>query len=260
MSDKAIEDLNTARAFAVELALSVRPLVKRHFRARLDVTFKADSSPVTIADQQVEAALRTAIREKYPAHAQLGEEMGGDVGEDWSWVVDPIDGTKSFICGVPLFGTLIALLHAGVPKLGVIDMPILDECWVGDSASTTWNGKPVATSGCDTLDSARLFATSPDIFAGGDRLAYERVADAVAMRRYGGDCYLYGLLASGCCDLVIEAGLQLYDVMALVPVVEGAGGVITDWEGQPLRQGFDGRVVAAATPELHRAAVALLNG
>ena len=254
-----MENLDGVRSFAVDLAQSVRPHLKRYFRAPLDVTIKADASPVTIADREVESLLRAAIRERYPDHAQLGEELGGDVGEAWTWVVDPIDGTKSFICGVPLFGTLIALLHAGVPKLGVIDMPILDERWVGDSASTTWNGNPVATSGCTELGRARLFATSPDIFAGADRLAYERVADAVPLRRYGGDCYLYGLLASGCCDLVIEADLKLYDVMALVPVVKGAGGVITDWGGRPLRQGFDGRVVAAATPALHRAAVALLG-
>lgn len=262
MSDDTMENLNTARdarQFAIDLAQSVRPLLKRHFRAPLDVTIKADSSPVTIADREVESVLRSAIRDRYPDHAQLGEELGGDVGEAWTWVVDPIDGTKSFICGVPLFGTLIALLHAGAPKVGVIDMPILDECWVGDSESTTWNGKPVTTSGCTEIGRARLFSTSPDIFGGADLLAYERVSDAVAMRRFGGDCYLYGLLASGCCDLVIEADLKLYDVMALVPVVEGAGGVITDWDGQALRQGFDGRVVAAATPELHRAAIERLD-
>lgn len=254
-----MDHLLTTREFAVNLARSVRPLLRQHFRSSLAVSLKADSSPVTIADREVEAVLRTAIREHFPEHAQLGEELGGDIGAGWSWVVDPIDGTKSFICGVPLFGTLIALLYAGVPQLGVIDMPILDECWVGDSKSTSWNGKPVITSGCEELGSARLFATSPDVFVGAEQAAFERVSNSVALRRYGGDCYLYGLLASGCCDLVIEADLKLYDVMALVPVVEGAGGVITDWSGRPLRQGFDGRVVAAATLPLHRAALDLLN-
>jgi inositol-phosphate phosphatase / L-galactose 1-phosphate phosphatase / histidinol-phosphatase len=259
MSDNTMEYLSTTREFAVDLARSVRPLLRQHFRAPLDVMLKEDLSPVTIADREVETVLRAAIRDTFPEHAQLGEELGGDIGEGWSWVVDPIDGTKSFICGVPLFGTLIALLHGGVPKLGVIDMPILEECWVGDSKATTWNGKLVSTSGCEEIGRARLFATSPDIFAGADQEAYERVSSAVALRRYGGDCYLYGLLASGCCDLVIEADLKLYDVMALVPVVEGSGGVITDWDGQALRQGFDGRVVAAATPALHRTALDLLN-
>lgn len=250
--------LNEARDFAVALARDVRQLSRRYFRQPLGVTLKADASPVTRADREVEAALRRAIHERYPEHGLLGEEEGGRIADGWSWVVDPIDGTKSFICGVPMYGTLIALLRAGRPVLGVIDMPALEECWVGDPAGTQFQGASARTSGCTDLSKARLFATSPEQFAGPDAAAWSRVAGTVAMRRYGGDCYLYGLLASGHCDLVVEAGLQPYDVMALVPVVHGAGGVVSDWRGAPLRADFDGRVVAAATPELHRDALALL--
>lgn len=250
--------LNKARDFAVTLAHDVRPLSRRHFRQPLGITLKADASPVTCADRAVEAAIRQAIRERYPEHGLLGEEEGGCISEGWTWVVDPIDGTKSFICGVPLYGTLIALLQEGRPILGVIDMPVLDECWVGDTSGTHLNGVPARTKNCTELAKARLFATSPEQFAGQDAGSWLRVAEAVAMHRYGGDCYLYGLLASGHCDLVVEAGLQPYDVMALVPVVHGAGGVISDWQGEPVQSDFDGRVVAAATPELHRKAVELL--
>jgi len=258
MTTTDMEFLHEARAFALTLAHDVRPLSRRHFRQPLGITLKADASPVTCADREVEAALRQAIRERYPEHGLLGEEEGGRIAEGWTWVVDPIDGTKSFICGVPLYGTLIALLQEGRPVLGVIDMPALDECWVGDPSGTHLHDIPARTSGCTELSKARLFATSPEQFAGPDAAAWSRVAGAVAMRRYGGDCYLYGLLASGHCDLVVEAGLQPYDVMALVPVVHGAGGVISDWQGAPLRADFDGRVVAAATPALHREALALL--
>jgi len=254
-----IDFLYAARSFAVTLAHDVRPLSRRHFRQPLDVALKADASPVTRADREVEAALRRAIRARYPEHGLLGEEEGGCIAEGWTWVVDPIDGTKSFICGVPLYGTLIALLQDGRPVLGVIDMPALGECWVGDPSGAHFHDSPARTSGCTDLSKARLFATSPEQFAGADAAAWSRVTAAAALRRYGGDCYLYGMLASGHCDLVIEAGLQPYDVMALVPIVHGAGGLITDWQGQPLRADFDGRVVAAATPTLHREALALLT-
>jgi len=250
--------LREARAFALRLAHDVRPLSRSRFRQPIGITLKADASPVTCADREVEAALRQAIRECYPEHALLGEEEGGRIAEGWTWVFDPIDGTKSFICGVPLYGTLIALLHDGRPVLGLIDMPVLDECWVGDPSGTYLGDALTRTSGCTELSRARLFTTSPEQFEGYDAAAWSRVAGAVAMRRYGGDCYLYGLLASGHCDLVVEAGLQPYDVMALVPVVQGAGGVISDWQGDPLRADFDGRVVAAATPTLHREALARL--
>jgi inositol-phosphate phosphatase/L-galactose 1-phosphate phosphatase/histidinol-phosphatase len=246
-------------AFAHHLANSVRPLARRHFRTPLAVEAKADASPVTEADRSIEARKRAEIRQAYPGHGILGEEEGGDFAHDLTWVVDPIDGTQSFITGMPLFGTLIALVRGGRPILGLIDMPALAERWHGNGSSAWFGGKPIRTSR-RALAEARLFATSPDLFKGADAEAFAALSAAVGLRRFGGDCYAYGLLASGHCDLVVEAGLKVYDVMALAPVVEGAGGVMTDWAGRPLTPDFDGRVIAAANPELHAAALRQLTG
>lgn len=246
--------------FANELADLARARARRYFRSELEVSIKADASPVTQADQEIEREIRQAIAARHPDHACYGEEDGGTVGNGLTWVVDPIDGTRSFICGVPLFGSLIALLDAGVPVLGVLEMPMLGERWVGHAGGTTLNGKPVRVSGCATLGEARLFATSPEMFTGTDAEAFAAVSRQVRVRRFGTDCYAYGLLATGCCDLVIEASLQPYDVMALVPVIEHAGGIVTNWHGAPIGPGFDGRIVAAASRALHAQALAVLNG
>ncbi|MDB5646095.1 MAG: Histidinol phosphate phosphatase [Methylobacterium sp.] len=246
-------------AFAHHLANSVRPLARRHFRTPIAVEAKADASPVTEADRGIEARLRAEIRLAYPEHGILGEEEGGDFSRELTWVVDPIDGTQSFITGMPLFGTLIALVRGGRPLLGLIDMPALAERWHGNGEAAWFGGKPIRTSR-RALGEARLLATSPDLFRGGDAEAFAALSAAVGLRRFGGDCYAYGLLASGHCDLVVEAGLKVYDVMALGPVVEGAGGVMTDWTGRPLTPDFDGRVVAAANPQLHAAALRHLAG
>ena len=203
-------------AFAHHLANSVRPLARRHFRTPIAVEAKADASPVTEADRGIEARLRAEIRHAYPAHGILGEEEGGDFSHDLTWVVDPIDGTQSFITGMPLFGTLIALVRGGRPLLGLIDMPALAERWHGNGSSAWFGGKPIRTSR-RALAEARLFATSPDLFRGADAEAFAALSAAVGLRRFGGDCYAYGLLASGHCDLVVEAGLKVYDVMALGP-------------------------------------------
>ncbi|WP_413629312.1 histidinol-phosphatase [Methylobacterium sp. W2] len=237
-------------AFAHRLADFAAPLARHYFRTELPVEAKADASPVTAADRAIESLLRAEIRSVYPDHGILGEEEGGDFERPLTWVIDPIDGTKSFITGMPLFGTLIALVADGRPIVSVIDMPALSERWCGTGEAAWFGGRPARTSDRH-LSEARLFATSPDIFAGRDSEAFARLSEAVGLRRFGGDCYAYGLLASGHCDLVVEAGLQIYDVMALVPVVEGAGGVITDWDGRALTPAFDGRVVAAANAGLH---------
>jgi histidinol phosphatase-like enzyme (inositol monophosphatase family) len=252
-------------AFAEKLADSARPAARRWFRTGLAVEDKPDESPVTLADRSIERQLRTAIGERFPEHGILGEEHGSEGADrELVWVVDPIDGTKAFITGSPLFGTLIALARAGRPILGVIEMPALGERFVGAAGRpTTHDGKPCRVRDCREIGRAALYATSPEMFDGsgsGDAAAFARVAKAVKLRRWGGDCYAYGLLALGSVDLVIEAALQPYDFMALVPVVEGAGGIMTDWKGRPLHIGSDGHVVAAATPELHRAALGLLAG
>jgi myo-inositol-1(or 4)-monophosphatase len=184
--------------------------------------------------------------------------MGRLVGDDQLWVLDPIDGTKAFVTGMPLFGTLIAYLDEEVPRLGVIEMPALGERWSASLGVTAFGGNPCRTSGCLSIDEARVYTSSPDVFTAEDWQRYERMSKRAAMRRFGGDCYMYGLLASGHCDLVVEASLMPYDYMALVPVVEGAGGLMTDWDGRPLGLGSDGRVVASASAALHDRALKML--
>ena len=248
-------------SFAQALADKVRPLSRKWFRHPLAVDTKADESPVTQADREVEAALREAIAREYPEHGIFGEEFGASHAEaELVWSLDPIDGTRAFISGNPLWGTLLALLHRGRPVFGLIDIPMLDERWIGAAdLPASLNGETCRVSGCTELRQAILYATSPDIFAGAELAGFDALAQAARMRRYGGDCYSYGLLASGHVDLVVEAGLQPYDYLALMPVIEGAGGVITDWSGQPLGLGSQGRVVAAATPQLHRQAMRVLG-
>ncbi|MEJ0092096.1 MAG: histidinol-phosphatase [Methylocella sp.] len=251
-------DWREAVAFAQELADAARPIAMAHFRGTFEKSIKADGSPVTIADRDIEQELRARILARYPEHGIYGEEFGAKV-RPHTWVVDPIDGTKSFITGMPLFGTLIALVEDDKSVVGVIDLPAMNERWVGTPDGAWLNGLPALVSGCATLSEARLYTTSPDSFSSGGLMAYERLSKGVALRRFGGDCYTYGLLASGHCDLVVEGGLKPYDYMALVAVVEGAGGVMSDWAGQPLDLLSDGRVIAAATPELHSQALALLT-
>lgn len=255
----ATVDVADAQSFASELADAARPIAMRYFRSALEVDHKADESPVTIADRLIEKTLRDMISKRFPAHGIYGEEMGIKSGNGLTWVIDPIDGTKSFITGVPLFGTLIALIGDEGPLFGLIDIPATGERWIGAVGRTLFNGEPARTSRCSRLSAARFYTTSPETFAGETMEGYRRIAQAVALRRFGGDCYSYGLLASGHCDLVVEAGLQPYDYMALVPVIRHAGGVISDWDGNALTLASDGRVVAAATPALHADALALLT-
>ncbi len=257
MSSVPMDALLALSTFAQTLADQVRPVSRRWFRSALQVDLKADESPVTRADREVETALRQAIAEHYPDHGIFGEEFGASQPDaEFTWSVDPIDGTRSFISGHPLWGTLLAALHRGKPIVGIIDIPMLDERWVGvKGAATLFNGVQCRTSACKILSCATLYSTSPDIFQGGDAVAFDGLSRVVGMRRFGGDCYSYGLLASGHIDLVVEAGLQPYDYLALTPVIEGAGGIITDWAGQPLSLESQGRVVAAATPELHQQAI-----
>ena len=246
-------------ALAGELADLARPITLSRFRQPLDIDVKDDASPVTAADREAERALRARIGERFPDHGILGEEFGAEnTVAEFVWALDPIDGTKSFITGSPLFGTLIALLRNGLPVLGVIDMPALDERWTGcEGMATTFNGEAVRTRPCASLEEAWLLATSPQMFEE-HFPAFERVRGRCRHAIYGKDCYAYGLLASGNCDLVIEASLGIYDYCALVPVVTGAGGSMTDWRGEPLGLQSDGRVVAAGDPALGDAARQLL--
>jgi inositol-phosphate phosphatase/L-galactose 1-phosphate phosphatase/histidinol-phosphatase len=207
-------------------------------------------------------AMRRLVNARFPGHGIIGEEYGPEREDaEFVWVLDPIDGTKSFISGVPLFGTLIALARQGRPILGVIDQPISRERWVGAAGRpTTLNGAAVSVRPCRDLAAATLFATSPDMFAGEDAEAFARLKAAVKLARFGADCYAYGLLAAGCIDLVAEAQLKPYDFCPMAPIVEGAGGAVTDWRGGALDLAADGHVLAAGDPDLHRAALALLAG
>ncbi|MDG4602805.1 MAG: histidinol-phosphatase [Defluviicoccus sp.] len=252
----------TFAVLAQDLADAVRPLVLRHFRTGLGFEIKADQSPVTIADREAEAAMRRMIEAAYPEHGIFGEEHGvARADASFVWVLDPIDGTKAFVTGKPLFGTLIALLHEGRPVVGVIDMPALNERWVGVAGQETlYNSQPVRVRSCGGLEGAWLYATSPQMFQGADASAFERLRTNCYASVYGADCYAYGLLSCGWVDLVCEASTQAYDYCALVPVIEGASGVITDWQGKPLGLGSDGRVLAAGDPALHAAAQRALAG
>lgn len=236
-------------------------VLRRYFRQPIGFDTKADASPVTIADRESEAVMRAIIEREAPDHGILGEEME-TVNRDaeYVWVLDPIDGTKSFITGKPTFGILIALAHRGSPVIGIIDQPIIHERWIGRHGEpTTFNGTPAKARSCGDISAALLYATSPDMFRGTDAAPFARVRDRVQHPLYGADCYAYGLLASGYTDVVVEADLKPYDYAALVPVVEGAGGTITDWDGKPLTLASDGRVAAAGDARVHAEVIEILR-
>jgi inositol-phosphate phosphatase/L-galactose 1-phosphate phosphatase/histidinol-phosphatase len=249
-------------AFALSLADAAGDVIRPYFRKPLAIRDKADLTPVTAADRVAEETMRALIEERFPEHGILGEEFGR-VREDaeFVWSLDPIDGTKSFISGVPLFGTLIALTRGRHSILGVIDQPILRERWVGAvGRPTTLNGAAIRCRACPVLAAATLFATTPDMFKGEDAASFARVSDKVKLTRFGADCYAYGLVATGFVDLVLEASLEPYDFCAMVPIVEGAGGVATDWRGANLDLASDGRILVAGDRRAHEAALALLGG
>ena len=244
--------IESDRALASRLADVAGAAIRPLFRAKYHVETKADASPVTSADRAAEAAMRRLIEAEHPRDGIIGEEYGvKDSATGRSWVLDPIDGTISFIAGRPIFGTLIALVQDGWPVLGVIDQPIARERWIGAAGvPTLFNGQPVRTRRCAALDDAMMATSSPHYFSDDAAARYLKLAAGFAVRRlvYGGDCYNYGLLASGHLDLVVEAGLKLYDFAALVPVVEGAGGLMCDWAGEPLNAHSAGDVIALGDP------------
>ncbi|MBS0538291.1 MAG: histidinol-phosphatase [Proteobacteria bacterium] len=250
-------------ALAHRLADAARPISARYFRTQVQIDDKHDASPVTIADREAETAMRELLTRHVPDHGVFGEEHGAvRTDADYVWVLDPIDGTKAFITGMPIFGTLIALLHKGTPVMGIIDQPIQKERWFGvDGQRSTFNGQPIATRACTALANAYMYSTAPEMFkTPGVTQRHEILAKQVKNFRWGGDCYSYGLLASGHVDLVVENGLKLYDFAALVPVIRNAGGLITDWQGQPLDMHSPGAVLAAGDKTLHRAALDVLAG
>ncbi|MBS0256002.1 MAG: inositol monophosphatase family protein [Proteobacteria bacterium] len=239
-------------ALAQRLADAARAAIRPHFRTPLAAERKGDASPVTVADRAAEEAIRAILKAERPDDAVHGEEFGTTTGTSGrTWVLDPIDGTTGFLAGRPLFGTLIALVVEGWPVLGLIDQPILAERWVGATGQPTlFNGQPVRTRACRQLADASLATTGPHYFNDHDGAHFMGLAAKTDHKRMvmGGDCYNYAMLASGHLDVVCEAGLKLHDWAALVPVVEGAGGVMADWNGDPLHAASEGHVIALGDP------------
>ncbi len=241
-------------AFAHELADLARPIALAAFRAPLQVAHKDDRSPVTAADRGIERVLRQAIAERYPTHGIFGEEEGQErVDAEQVWVLDPIDGTKAFASGNPLFGTLIGLLDRGVPVLGICDAPALGERYAAArGGGATRNGQPLRARAERTLDEAVLYCTTPDPLRGVPGFA--ALQARVRWTSYGGDCLAYGFLAAGGCDLIVDRGLKPYDWCALVPILEAAGAVLCDWQQRALTLASNGDVVAASSAGLAAAA------
>ena len=265
VSDALLHELTS---FAATLADASGPMILPHFRSPLAVDNKSDAGaydPVTEADRGAESVMRDLIRRHYPEHGIFGEELGYLHGDSaLTWVIDPLDGTRSFITGALHWGTLIGLYDGARPVLGIMNQPYTKERFVGNRHGATLlregkQARPLKTRPCRSLEDAVLYTTSPDMLATAwERERFDRLARRVRMVRYGGDCYSYCMLALGYVDLVVESSLEPYDIQALVPIVEAAGGAVTTWDGGSPNYG--GRVIAAGCPEIHATATALLSG
>lgn len=267
------DDLNHIEAFIHTLADASGAAIMPYFRTRLDVDNKlADGKfdPVTEGDRAGERAIRALIDSKHPDHGILGEEYGHKDGTSpFSWIIDPIDGTRVFMSGLPTWGTLIGAMQDNVPVVGVMDQPYTGERFIGGPSGawlvTADSKQQMACRPCESLDNAVLGATDPRMFSQSPNAeAFQSLADSVKLLRYGGDCYNYAMVALGQMDLVVEAYNQAYDILPLVPVIEAAGGIVTDWAGRPLRAGADferskGKMVAAGDKRMHAAAIELLK-
>jgi myo-inositol-1(or 4)-monophosphatase len=256
-------------AFVNELASVSGSAILPFFRTSIGAENKAKGAafdPVTEADKAGEAAMRQLIRQNFPAHGIIGEEYGNhNPDAEYTWVLDPIDGTRSFMCGLPLWGTLIGLQRHGHPVYGLMHQPFTRERFFGDGEAAAWRGigpreapieRKLRVRSCAALKDAVMMTTSPQAFPDSTLEAFQRVERQVRLSRYGGDCYAYCMLAAGQIDLVIEAGLHVYDIAALIPIVTGAGGIVTTWDGGDAARG--GAVIAAADKRIHAAAVEIL--
>lgn len=244
--------------FFTRMAQAVSDIIGDYYRSPIEVESKNDDSPVTIADRKTETRLRELILEKYPDHGILGEEYGDhNPGADFRWILDPIDGTKSFIAGVPLFGTLIALAYQGVPRVGLIYQPITGEFMIGDSHKTIFNDRQVKLRTPADLSEATVLATDcSDIEHYQNLDAFHRLIKQAGMHRTWGDCYGYMLVAAGLADVMIDPIMSPWDINALVPIIEGAGGVITDYQGKDVLKGNSS---VAAHESIHAQVIEILN-
>ncbi|NDH54419.1 MAG: inositol monophosphatase family protein [Betaproteobacteria bacterium] len=248
--------------FATTLADQSRQIMSGALLARPAIELKPDSSYVTDTDKGIERALRAMIETQFPAHGILGEEYGAqNANAEYVWVLDPIDGTAAFVAGLPVFGTLIALLHEGVPVIGVIDHLMTNDRWIGAlGLPTTRNGAVVHTRQCPSLAQAMLSASNPDFFSAQEQPLFERIRSRTQWRIYGGSCFSYGLLASGRIDMSIDSSLGIHDFAPYVPILAGAGGIITDWQGKAIDMHSGPQILAAGDPARHAEALALLQG
>lgn len=259
---KAELDIDAAFFRRIAAAAGAETLPRFRGAGAVSNKLKSGFDPVTEADREAEKAIRAVIGEKYPGHGILGEEFGAEnTGSPHLWVIDPIDGTRAFISGLPLWGTLVGLTVDGDAVAGMMAQPFTRELFYANGGGAHYEGPTgkhrLATRKTVALDDATLCTTTPALFLGGRRAAYDRLERAVRLARYGTDCYAYAMVAAGHVDLVVEVGLQSYDIVALIPIIEKAGGVVTNWDGGPAENG--GEIVAAATPELHDAAMQVLH-
>ena len=254
-------NLDELISFASNLADESEKIIKQYFRTPLNINYKEDESPVTIADKNTELKIRELIETKYPEHGILGEEFEDkNIDSEYLWVIDPIDGTRSFIAGHKDFGTLIALLHNNRPIIGIINCPIHDERWIGiENKKTTLNGKEIQTSKINKL--AKSYVCTSGLYFDNDhfRKGFTKIIQKTRYHRFGGDCYMYGMLATGLIEIVIEDTLKAHDYMALLPIIEGAGGKVSDKYGKEVNIYSQGSIVASANDQLHKQLIDIIN-
>jgi myo-inositol-1(or 4)-monophosphatase len=251
--------------FARTLAVAAGEAILPHFRKNAPIDVKEHESwdPVTEGDRAGERAIRALIEQHYPDHGIIGEEYGTkDSASDFTWILDPVDGTRAFVIGLPTWTTLIGLYEKGEPRLGVMYQPFIGDMFYGNpnGAWLSHNDRveKLHVSGCTALDHAMLGTTTPHLYKGKDREGFENLRHAVKMTRYGGDAYFFSLVAAGHLDIAMDAGLQIYDIAALLPIMRGAGATVGTWNGKDPKEG--GHILAAATPELFELAKAKMNG
>ncbi len=258
LKDSELDGLVT---FAEELAAESRAMLDDAGAGRPEAQVKADRSFVTALDGAIEQRLRQQIEARFPGHGIIGEEFGASgAGAEFAWVIDPIDGTAAYIAGIPVYGTLIALMRNDEPLIGIIDQPATGDRWVGVAGRPTLhNGAPCRTRSCEALEEAILSTSNPDFYAPEERGALEALRSHTAWRIYGGSCLSYGLLAAGRIDLALDTRLKIHDIAPFRPIIEGAGGVVTDWHGRPLTMASGPQILAAGDKARHADALALVR-